>query len=83
MEETMRVISILFAFAGMVGCNFEGEVDPDIECSSDCEEERDNCSQECEDTCISDEDETACIEDCDRTCEETYDECSFSCSENE
>jgi hypothetical protein len=79
----MRLISILFAFAGVVACNFEGEIDPDLECTSSCEEERDNCSQECEDTCIEDDDETACIEDCDRTCEDSYDDCSVSCSENE
>ena len=79
----MRLITILFAFAGMAGCDFNGEIDPDIQCDTSCEEERDDCSRECEDTCISDEDETACIEDCDRTCEETYDECSLSCTENE
>ena len=79
----MRLITTVFALAGLMACDFEGSVDPDIECSSSCEEERDNCSQECEDTCIEDEDETACIEDCDRTCEDSYDNCTVSCDENE
>ena len=79
----MRVISILFAFAGMVGCDFHGEVDPDLECSSSCEEDQTNCKDECDETCISDEDEEACIEDCDQTCDETYDDCTVSCDENE
>ncbi len=79
----MRLISILFALGGLVGCNFEGEIDPDLECSSSCEEDRDNCHQECEETCIEDEDETACVEDCDRECDDSYDNCSVSCSENE
>ena len=79
----MRLISILFALAGMTACDFHGEVDPDIECSSSCEDDKDNCTQECEDTCIEDEDETACVEDCDTTCEQDYDDCTVSCDENE
>ena len=79
----MRLISMVLALTAMVGCDFSGSVDPDVECSSSCEEDRDNCTQECEDTCIEDEDETACIEDCDTTCEEDYDDCTVSCDENE
>ena len=55
----MRLISILFAFAGMAACDFHGEVDPDIECSSSCEDDQSNCHDQCEQTCIEDDDGTA------------------------
>jgi hypothetical protein len=75
----MKLISILFALAGMAGCDAEGSIDPNLDCEASCEEVQGDCHRECDDTCISDEDETACVEDCDRECDDDYDSCELDC----
>jgi hypothetical protein len=68
----MRLVSILLACAGMLSCNVEGEVDPDLECNTQCEEDRDVCEGDCDDL-------VECLDDCSNA----YDDCTVSCDEND
>ena len=68
----MRNLSILFAFAAASACDVEGEVDPDLECTSQCEDDRDTCEGECDDL-------VECLDECSNA----YDDCTVSCDENE
>ena len=81
LEETMKLISILFAFAGLAGCDFKagGSVDPEIDCTGSCEDDQSSCYDECDQTCIEDDDEEACVSDCDQVCDDDYDSCTVSC----
>ena len=75
--------AIAIALLGLLSaCNFHGEVDPDLECSTSCEDDQSSCKDDCEQTCISDDDEEACVSDCDQDCDNTYDDCTLSCGEN-
>ena len=76
----MRLISALFAIAGMAGCNFKGSVDPNVDCTGSCDDDKSTCYDDCDQTCVSDEDETACVSDCDKTCDDNYDSCTVSCT---
>jgi hypothetical protein len=68
----MRHISILFALAGTAACNFEGEVDPDLECNTTCEDDRETCEGDCDD-----------VAECLDECAQEFDDCSLSCEENQ
>jgi hypothetical protein len=72
MEETMRLVSILLACAGAMSCNAHGEVDPDFECTTHCQDDRDTCEGDCDD-----------IVECLDECSNAYDDCTVSCDEND
>ena len=68
----MRLVSILLAGAGVMSCNAHGEVDPDLECTTHCDDDRDTCEGDCDD-----------IVECLDECSNAYDDCTVSCDEND
>ena len=68
----MRLVSILLVCAGAMACNTEGEVDPDLECTATCEDDRDVCEGDCDDV-------VECLDECSNA----YNDCTVSCDEND
>ena len=68
----MRLVSILLACIGVMSCNTHGEVDPDLECTTHCDDDRDTCEGDCDDV-------VECLDEC----ASAYDDCTVSCDEND
>lgn len=71
----------ILAFTVLAGCEFSGEVTPNLECTRTCDDDKDNCYQECETECVNAEDDgdTACDTDCRTVCEDDHDDCTVTC----
>jgi hypothetical protein len=76
----MRTLILAFA---MTGCTFHGggEIDVDVECTSTCDEDQQDCYLDCETECAdaTDDGDSACDTDCKRVCDDEYDSCTVSC----
>lgn len=72
----MRFLPV-FAIA-LFGCDFVGEVDPDIACSGQCDEDQSTCYDDCEVEC-EEGDDPSCDADCTRQCDDDFTVCTGSC----
>ena len=67
----------------LTGCTFSGEVTPDLECTSTCEDDKQICHDECTTECVNAEGDAdeACDTDCRAVCDESFDECTVTCTD--
>lgn len=80
LEKTMSLLRYLLLVVGLVGCSFSGNVDPDVQCSGDCDEEKTSCYDDCDTTC-DDDDPDDCVTTCRTDCDTTYDDCTVTCTD--
>ena len=70
----MSLLRYLVLVFGLVGCSVA--VDANVACSSDCDDEKTTCYDDCDTTCDDDD----CVTTCETECETTYDDCTVTCS---
>lgn len=78
----MQKYLFLLAVLALGACKFQGEIEPDIECTNTCEEEETKCHDECKTECVNadgDLDEV-CDEDCKVVCDEDHETCTGKCT---
>ncbi|MDP2310185.1 MAG: hypothetical protein Q8P18_29475 [Pseudomonadota bacterium] len=71
----------LFLILSLSACTFSGEIEPNIECTNTCADDKETCVETCETACADaggDTDE-ACDTDCEVTCTDEYDTCTLEC----
>lgn len=73
----------IFLFAILVGaCTATGTIEPNIKCTTSCEDRQQDCYNVCRTTCTNasgDLDE-ACDTDCHTECDTAHRDCTFSCT---
>ncbi len=74
-----------FLVLSLSGCSFSGEVEPDLECVSTCENDQKDCVTSCETECAnaSNDSDEACDTDCNTACTEEYDKCEVTCTDDD
>jgi hypothetical protein len=77
----MRSALLLLVPMSFIGCDFQGSIEPDIECTRSCDTERADCEQSCETECVdaTGDGEAVCDEDCKADCDGRHTDCSFGC----
>jgi hypothetical protein len=61
-------------------CSFSGNVDPNVECTGNCDQDQQDCYDACDTTCSGDGDTDDCMTTCHQECDTTYDNCTVSCT---
>jgi hypothetical protein len=83
-EDDLMKIAFLIAMLPLGACTFsgQGQVDANLDCTTSCEDDQQNCYADCDTSCTnaSDDGDSACDTDCHKVCDDDYDSCSLSCS---
>lgn len=66
----------------LAACSFSGEVTPNLECTSSCDDDQQTCYQTCDTDCVNADGDLdqACDTDCHTVCDDDYDSCTISCT---
>jgi hypothetical protein len=79
------VFSVIGAVVVVLGQACTVSVDPDVECTGSCDDEKQTCYEDCDTECVNadgDQDES-CDTDCHDQCDSDAEECTVTCSSSD